>query len=221
MLNRIRRARAHELRRARELPALQHIERVVGDARRFLGNDVEVEERAAAVVVRDRLHARDERADVAALRDVPAEPEIDHELVQHARGVQARPVLVERRFGGEGEAGQGGHDDVVRQCRGVGVFLLKEGEEREELEEGTWPAVVEDDGRGVGRGAEERNEMDSESAAVKRVLDWEGVVRERVDVLLVRTPVGPFSSITDSSPLGLTSQNHPPTAPWPRSAICV
>lgn len=110
---------------------------------------------------------------------------------------------------------------MVRQRRGVGVFPLEEGEEREELEEGAWPAVVEDDGDGVGRGAEERDEMDCESAAVKRVLDWESVVRERVDVLFVRTPVGLFSSITDSSPLGLTSQSRSPTAPWPRSAICV
>ena len=110
---------------------------------------------------------------------------------------------------------------MVRELVCGRVLLLEEGEEREELEEGARPAVVEDDGRGVGRGAEERDEMDSESAAVKRVLDWEGVVRERVDVLLVRTPVGSFSSITYSSPLGLTSQSHPPTAPWPRSAICV
>lgn len=89
---------------------------------------------------------------------------------------------------------------MVRQRGGVRVLLLEEGEEREELEEGAWPAVVEDDRRGVRRGAKERNEVDCEGPPIKRVLDWKRIVRERVDVFFVCTPVYAMSSMVHPWP---------------------
>lgn len=141
----------------------------------------------AGVVVGSQAPA-DVAADVAALRDVAREAEaVGQQLVHQARRVVAQPVLVGGRAGGEGEAWEGRHNDMVRQLLGGGVFLLEQREHGQEFEEAARPAVEEGDGDGGGVGREEGGEVDGVGAAVV-VGHGEGVVGEGVDVGLGSAP---------------------------------
>lgn len=103
----VRRARRDELLPARKLPCVECVDRVIRDTLRLLRHVDHVEVGGEAVIQLRRLDTRDIRADVASLRDVPAEAsvrlapqaELDLELVEHTCRVMMAPVSVQGRLG--------------------------------------------------------------------------------------------------------------------------
>lgn len=112
----------------------------------------------------DPDEARDQGAPVAALRDVGAVAEGQHQLVEHGGDLLGRESGV-LGGGGKAEAGEGRCDDVERLVFRRGGF----GEEREDifdLEEGAGPAVDEEQWDGVLTGRAVVDEMKTQVFAL-------------------------------------------------------
>jgi len=70
------------------------------------------------------------------------------------------------------------------------MFRLEHLEQRQELEETSWPTVAQDDRNGIGFAREECHEMDGELLA-GIILDFRQESRDGIDPLLLRRPSRP------------------------------
>ena len=122
-----------------------------------------------------------ERSHIPALSNVFAEPQVLHELIQDARGILQRPVLIQRCLRTERIPRQRRHDDVVRQVLGR-VLVPNQLAHGQELDEAAGPPVHEDDGHGIFLLGEECDEMQVD------VLNLHSVVGEGIDVLFLVAP---------------------------------
>ena len=166
----------------------------------------------------------DERAVVAALGAVPLVAEPRHELGQRRGHAPRPPALVTQRRG-VAEARQRRHHDVER--RGVGRAVAARVGERvddvEELDEGSGPAVEQQQRRGVRLGRTDVEEV------VLLPVDHRGELRVPVDAGLLGPPVEPGSPVLGQlaqvrhgnslGPLGARQGVRPPGVGQPRVQV--